>query len=257
MSEEHKRNLESYLQFQSLLAEGDTLIIKSQYQEALDILTRALDLISIAADEDDKNGTEQMGSASFGRTNCLISRAKARLGMGDGTGALKDAEDALSRTMDPHALLAKAESLYLLGDFEHALIQFHRGCALKSEWPQFRHGVAKCTDAIKQAVQAMDPKLLRQARGFQKAFDVQPTGNNKKLHQQVSVKAALPRPNDPTKYRVVLEELAEDHAFLESLYSDPSFASESYADMREVVKNSLDYLEKRIEFWRQRHPFLG
>ena len=174
--------------------------------------------------------------------------------MGDGTGALKDAEEALSRTMDAHALLAKAESLYLLGDFEHALIQFHRGCALKSEWPEFKHGVAKCTDAIKQAVQAMDPKMLRQARGFQKAFDV-PNGIPKKAAQQVSNKAVLPR--DMSKYRVVLEELGEDHAFLESLYSDPSFASDSYADMREVVKNSLDYLEKRIEFWRQRHPFLG
>ena len=60
--------------------------------------------------------------------NCLTSRSKCYLILGDHESALKDAEDALKE--DPKfikGLFAKAEALYQKGDFEFALVFFHRG----------------------------------------------------------------------------------------------------------------------------------
>ena len=46
------------------------------------------------------------------------------------------------------ALYQKAESLYQLGRYEHALVFYHRGHRLRPELDQFRIGINKSQDAI-------------------------------------------------------------------------------------------------------------
>jgi len=46
----------------------------------------------------------------------------------------------------------KAEALYQLGDFERALVFFHRGHKLRAELGEFRLGIQKCQEAINNSI---------------------------------------------------------------------------------------------------------
>jgi len=53
------------------------------------------------------------------------------------------------------ALHQKAETLYIKGNFELALVYFHRGQKLKPESEIFRLGIQKAQEAIDSAVGGM------------------------------------------------------------------------------------------------------
>jgi tetratricopeptide (TPR) repeat protein len=60
--------------------------------------------------------------------HCFTARSKCYLQLGDHAAALKDAEQSLLN--DPvfiKGLYARAEALYFQGDFEFALVYYHRG----------------------------------------------------------------------------------------------------------------------------------
>ena len=50
------------------------------------------------------------------------------------------------------ALHQKAETLYIKGNFELALVYFHRGEKLKPDSEEFRLGIQKAQEAIDSAV---------------------------------------------------------------------------------------------------------
>ena len=50
------------------------------------------------------------------------------------------------------ALLMKAEAHYAMGEFEWAMVDFHRGLQRRPEIVDFRRGVDKCTEAVDNAV---------------------------------------------------------------------------------------------------------
>ena len=46
----------------------------------------------------------------------------------------------------------KAEALYQKGDFETALVFYHRGNKLRPELQEFRLGIQKCEEAIDNSI---------------------------------------------------------------------------------------------------------
>lgn len=46
----------------------------------------------------------------------------------------------------------KAEALYQKGDFESALVFYHRGNKLRPELQEFRLGIQKCEEAIDNSI---------------------------------------------------------------------------------------------------------
>ena len=49
-------------------------------------------------------------------------------------------------------MFQKAEALYQLGDFEMALVFFHRGHRLRPELQELRMGIQKAEEAIKNSI---------------------------------------------------------------------------------------------------------
>lgn len=86
----------------------------------------------------------------------LVARSQCYLKLGDAESALKDAE----LTWDPNnqndryiqGLYQYAEALYQLGEFEKALIAFHRGHRIRKDQDGFRIGIQKCQEAICRAI---------------------------------------------------------------------------------------------------------
>ena len=52
-------------------------------------------------------------------------------------------------------LYQKAEALYSMGDFEYALMYYHRGYKLRPELDEFRLGIQKAQEAIDNAIGGM------------------------------------------------------------------------------------------------------
>ena len=78
--------------------------------------------------------------------------------------AIKDAEKALQfNSHSTQALIAKAEALYNMGQFEKALVQFNRGWRVRAD-PDIKKGMSKCRDAIMNTIgdteKVYDTKLV-------------------------------------------------------------------------------------------------
>ncbi|VDQ04891.1 unnamed protein product [Trichobilharzia regenti] len=66
------------------------------------------------------------------------------------------------------ALYIKAQILYNKGDFEHALMFFHRGQQQRPELQMFRLGIQKCEEAVENSLK--DHKKVKIASGGAKGF---------------------------------------------------------------------------------------
>ncbi|KAJ3044276.1 Tetratricopeptide repeat protein 25 [Rhizophlyctis rosea] len=120
--------------FQSLAAEGDILAKQGDYRKAIDAYSKALNLRP-----GDKNG--------------LVARSKCYLQLGDAQAALEDANSALKEDGDFFkGIFQKAEALYATGDFEMALVYYHRGNKLRPELNEFRLGIQKAREAIDNSI---------------------------------------------------------------------------------------------------------
>ncbi len=76
--------------------------------------------------------------------------------MGDPDAALDDADEALKEDGDFFkGIFQKAEALYAKGDFEMALVYFHRGQILRPELDDFRLGIQKSSEAIDNSIGSM------------------------------------------------------------------------------------------------------
>lgn len=53
-------------------------------------------------------------------------------------------------------LFQKAEALYQMGDFEMALVFYHRGNKLRPELQEFRLGIQKAQEAIDNSIGSME-----------------------------------------------------------------------------------------------------
>ena len=78
-----------------------------------------------------------------------MSRSKCYLHLGNTALALKDSEDSLKENEKYHkGLYQKAEVLYAMGNFENALVFYHRGHKIRPELYEFTLGIQKAQEAI-------------------------------------------------------------------------------------------------------------
>ena len=84
---------------------------------------------------------------------CLVARSKCYLKLGNTTLALQDAEDSLKENKEYHkGLHQKAEVLYQMGDFERALMFYHRGRKIRPELEEFVLGIQKAQEAVNNSI---------------------------------------------------------------------------------------------------------
>merc|ERR1712048_545767 len=128
-------------QFMTLIAEGEKLYNNGEPDKALEFYAQALTLEPV-------------------NKHALVARSKCYLRIGNVEAALNDANLSLKEDKLFHrGLYQKAEALYQKGDFEMALVNFHRGCKKRPELEEFRLGILKSKEAIINCLGASEIKF--------------------------------------------------------------------------------------------------
>ncbi|XP_066919955.1 outer dynein arm-docking complex subunit 4-like [Clytia hemisphaerica] len=236
--------------FGTYLAEGDALFKQSEFKKALESYSLALEI-----EPEDKN--------------CLVARSKCYLKLGDPQKALQDAEEALKEDKEfNRGLYRKAEALYSMGDFEYALMYYHRGHHLRPELDEFRLGIQKAQEAIDNSIgNAANVKLENKGDlsffnrqddlGSKKRGGYNKPARNLKLKPVIVNRNKEVKPPAPSKKTVkqLLGELYADKEYMEKLMNDDEFIkSHSNKPVYDLVQSGLTYLDTRTEFWRQQRP---
>ncbi|KAG9350118.1 hypothetical protein JZ751_026471 [Albula glossodonta] len=223
--------------FATYVAEGDQLYLKAEYVKAIESYTTPND------------------------KNCLVARSKCYVKMGDSTNALRDAEASLAEDKEFFkGLFQKAEALYTMGDFEFALVFFHRGHKLRPELQEFRLGIQKAQEAIDNSVGSPSSVKL-ESKGdlsffHKKSESVKPKGlpcTMKKEQNQQNKKS----PKSEKTAKQLLGELYSDKEYLEKLLKDEDLMKgemRSGERVQDLILSCISYLDTRTEFWRQQKP---
>ncbi|KAJ3195163.1 Tetratricopeptide repeat protein 25 [Irineochytrium annulatum] len=242
----------------SFAAAGDNLCKQGEYKKAIEAYTKAL---LIRPDKPDKN--------------VLVARSRVYLQYGDSEAALADANGALK--VDPDffkAVFQKAEALYNKGDFEMALVYYHRGNKLRPELKKFRLGIQKAREAIDNSIgnpkdyKFQPPPIPKTVPNVRPHSAPAPNGSAAAAagpnasgrpspslpRESVHVNRAESRRARNKSGKQLLGELHEDKVYLEMLLNDKDFINKPNNDVVELVSTALKYLEDRTEFWRQQKP---
>ncbi|XP_013908169.1 PREDICTED: tetratricopeptide repeat protein 25 [Thamnophis sirtalis] len=229
--------------FPSLLAEGTMLSRRGELTKALSYYTYALQL-------------------QPGDRNCLVARSKCYLRLGDTQNALKDAEASLTADKEfTKGLYQKAEALYTMGDFEFALVFYHRGHKLRPDLQKFRLGIQKSKEAIENSVGS--PSSVRLENRGDLCF-LSRQAESKKAKQKLHIKKdskyltkqQVPVRNEKME-RQLLGELYVDKAFLEKLLKDEELiksVTKQGVTVGDLLNEGLSYLDTRTDFWQQQKP---
>ncbi|KFP30802.1 Tetratricopeptide repeat protein 25, partial [Colius striatus] len=198
-----------------------------------------------------------------GDNNCLVARSKCYLKLGDTENSLKDAEASLQTDKTfSKGLYQKAETLYMMGDFEFALVFYHRGYRLRPELQKFRLGIEKCQEAIINCVGSPSSVKLENKKDLcfiSRQAEVQKANQNLQFRltkDQKRTKKQKPVRN-PKMERQLLGELYADKAYLEKLLKDKDLMESSTKQgikVGDLVLGGISYLDKRSEFWQQQMP---
>ncbi|XP_053708345.1 outer dynein arm-docking complex subunit 4 [Synchiropus splendidus] len=224
--------------FSTLLADGNWMLLKGEYQKAVDSYTAALTL-------------------KAGDRNCLVGRSKCYLKMGQHENALRDAEASLAG--DPsysEGLYQRAEALYYMGEFEYALLFYHKGRKLRPQIQEFRLGVQKAQEAIENSVGPSTVKL--EVKGdlsfLEKDLDkTLPLTDIE--HLMTTKKPKTPKNAKTTK--LLLGDLYSDKMYLERLLKDEGLGkgqTRRGQRLQDVIKSGLTYIDTCTEFWNKEKP---
>ncbi|KAF1404228.1 Tetratricopeptide repeat protein 25, partial [Spheniscus humboldti] len=198
-----------------------------------------------------------------GDKHCLVARSKCYLKLGDTENSLKDAEASLQNDKTfSKGLYQKAETLYTMGDFEFALVFYHRGYRLRPELQKFRLGIEKSQEAIVNCVGS--PSLVKLENKEDLCF-ISRQAESKKANQKLQNKVTMDqkwtrkqRPvRNPKTERQLLGELYADKAYLEKLLKDEDLMESSTKQgikVADLVLSGISYLDTRSEFWQQQKP---
>ncbi|CAM9848499.1 outer dynein arm-docking complex subunit 4 [Lampetra fluviatilis] len=231
--------------FATYLAEGDKLFQKGDYTRAIESYSTALDI-----QPNDRN--------------CLVARSKCYLKMGDAQYALRDAEASLKDdNLFFKGLLWKAEALYAMGDFEFALVFYHRGNRMRPELEEFRLGIQKAQEAIDNSVGS--PSSVKLENKGDLSFFFKPEEGKKgkgparagKTQQQKQASERENRSQSSKTQRQLLGELYNDRQYLQRLMQDQNLIKGSVGGgmrVEELIREGLEYLDTRTDFWRQQKP---
>jgi len=250
--------------YASCFHEGEKLHTAGAYEKAISFYSRAIEAIT-------PNG---LMTVLEGR-HCLTARSQCHLLMGDHAMALVDAEAALEEDDTfIKGVFAKAEALYVKGDFEFALVYYHRGNKLRGELEEFRLGISKSIEAIENSIGTPKTVQLENTGDmtmFNQSIAIQQQATSKKIKAKgkskgrVAKPKAAPKASDRT-VKQLLGELYADKQYLEELFEDPAFVTSAAPkadddddehrapDLRQIVANGVSYLENRSQFWRQQKP---
>ncbi|KAI8897492.1 hypothetical protein BC833DRAFT_593549 [Globomyces pollinis-pini] len=242
--------------FQSYAAEGDILAKQGNYQKAIDAYSKALLLRPL-------------------EKNVLVARSKCYLQLGDTLNALKDADASLTEETDFFkGVFQKAEALYSQGDFEMALVYYHRGNKFRPELDEFRLGIQKAREAIDNSIGNPKDYKFQPPPGARLVVNV-PSGQSSNTKQTQFLSGVWVSPKVPTnnnnnntvvakdKWSVskgeksakqLLGELYSDKEYLEQFVNDRDFSTNPNAKVKDLVDDALKYLDTRTEFWRQQKP---
>ncbi|XP_056144360.1 outer dynein arm-docking complex subunit 4 [Lampris incognitus] len=230
--------------FPTYMAEGYQLYHEGLYKKAIESYSTALTL-----QPDDKN--------------CLVARSKCYLKMGDTENALRDAEASLKEDKSFFkGLYQKAEALFTMGDFEFALVFYHRGHKLRPELQEFRLGIQKVQEAIENSVGSPSSVKLEnkgdlsffnkgeEVRNWRPVSVIHPLMGELKQQNQKTT-----RSERTTKQ--LLGELYSDKEYLEKLLKDEDLVKGKMRGgekLQDLIINCITYLDTRTELWRQQKP---
>ncbi|XP_043085613.1 outer dynein arm-docking complex subunit 4 [Puntigrus tetrazona] len=227
--------------FSTYVAEGDQLFQKGEYVKATESFSTALSL-----QPDDKN--------------CLVARSRCYLKLGDAESALKDAETSLKDNKDFFkGLYQKAEALYTMGDFEFALVYYHRGNKLRPELQEFRLGIQKAQEAIDNSVGSPSSVKLENKGDlsfFHKSNGVRPKHLNHS-NKRESKKHAQKRDKNEKTAKELLGELYSDREYLAKLLQDEDLIKGKIRTgerVQDLIVGCISYLDTRTAFWQQQKP---
>ncbi|XP_042562392.1 outer dynein arm-docking complex subunit 4 isoform X1 [Clupea harengus] len=243
MSEKEEGEQGPNCTFSTYMAEGDQLFHKRDYVKAIESYTTALTL-------------------QTGEKNCLVARSRCFVKMGDSENALRDAEASLKEDKEFFkGLYQKAEALYTMGDFEFALVFYHRGHKLRPELQEFRLGIQKAQEAINNSVGSpssvklenkgdlsfckSDERKKSRAKGV-----IYPVKKEHKLHGQKT-------PKTEKTAKQLLGELYSDKEYLEKLLKDEDLVKGRTSGgerLQDLILSCISYLDTRTEFWQQQKP---
>ncbi|NXD29953.1 TTC25 protein, partial [Spelaeornis formosus] len=228
--------------FGSLMTEGVTLSRRGQHDKALSCFNDALKLRA-------------------GDKHCLITRSKCFLKLGDAENSLKDAEASLQTDQTfCEGLYQKAEALYTMGDFEFALVFYHRGRRLRPDLQKFQLGINKAEEAILNCIG--NPSSVKLESKEELCF-VSRQAESKKANQKQQNKPKDQKDlkemkkKSPKTERQLLGELYADKVFLEKLLKDEDLMQSSTRQgtkVMDLVLGGISYLNQRRDFWQQQKP---
>ncbi|NXN82829.1 TTC25 protein, partial [Bombycilla garrulus] len=230
--------------FGNLMSEGTALSRRGLHDKALGCFNDALKLRA-------------------GDKHCLITRSKCFLKLGDTENSLKDAEASLQIDQTfPEGLYQKAETLYTMGDFEFALVFYHRGRRLRPDMNKFQLGINKAEEAIINCIG--NPSSLKLESTEELCFvSRQAELRSKKENQKQQNKPKDQKDQKQTKKqspkieRQLLGQLYADKAFLEKLLKDEDLMQSSTRQgvkVMDLVLGGISYLNHRRDFWQQQKP---
>lgn len=233
--------------FQSYAAEGDILSKQGDFVKAIDAYSTALILRP-----DEKN--------------VLVARSKCHLKLGDCDSALSDAEASLKIEPDFFkGVFQKAEALYSKGDFELALVFYHRGNASRPEFDDFRLGIQKAREAIDNSIGSLYSNIDPRNYKFQPPAGARlaATGNVEKVNSKMGwitpkltgqISSTQIKEKSIKVTKKLLGELYADKEYLSLLNTDKDFSKNPNNEIKSLVSDALTYLDTRTEFWRQQSP---
>uniref|UniRef100_A0A8C9H967 Outer dynein arm-docking complex subunit 4 n=1 Tax=Piliocolobus tephrosceles TaxID=591936 RepID=A0A8C9H967_9PRIM len=232
--------------FPSYMAEGERLYLCGEFSKAAQSFSNALYL-------------------QDGDKNCLVARSKCFLKMGDLERSLEDAEASLQS--DPtfcKGILQKAETLYTMGDFEFALVFYHRGYKLRPD-REFKVGIQKAQEAINNSVGS--PSSIKLENKGDLSFLSKQAENIKAQQKPQPMKHLLhPTKGEPKRkgsfksekiVRQLLGELYVDKEYLEKLLLDEDLIKGTMKGgltVEDLIMTGINYLDTHSNFWRQQKP---
>ncbi|XP_067687289.1 outer dynein arm-docking complex subunit 4-like isoform X2 [Haliotis asinina] len=242
---------DSQVTFETHRDEGEHFIHVKQYKRAIASFTKALEMRS-------------------GDRVCLVRRSNCYLMLGNAEQALADANECLEQDdegkKDIKALCMKAEALYQKGDFETALVYYHRGHKLRPELQEFRLGIQKSQEAINNSIGTPESVKLETTGDLsyffkqeEKQKQQQQSRGYSKPQQKKEDKKERRRPQSSTNSKTTKELLGElfaDKEYLEKLYDGMTTSNTSNTTdfIKEKACDGLEYLGIREDFWRQQKP---
>ncbi|XP_049623951.1 outer dynein arm-docking complex subunit 4 [Suncus etruscus] len=232
--------------FHSYMAEGERLYLCGEFAKAAHSFSNALHL-------------------QPGDKNCLVARSKCFLKMGELEKSLQDAEVSLQD--DPNfckGILQKAETLYTMGDFEFALVFYHRGYKLRPD-REFKVGIQKAQEAINNSVGS--PSSVKLVNKGDLSFLSKQAESLKAQQKPQPQRQVIPLPKKEIKRKVSLKsekivrqllgELYVDKEYLEKLLLDEDLIKGTIKrglTVEELILTGINYLDTRSNFWRQQKP---